>query len=205
MAGLDAIAQLKSDQEANIDSIANSLLEDKEKADRAQALEGLTGQEKELEEAVNSGTFDIRGPLGQAFARSTDSKSEAYKSLRGWAAKRESRKQWAEARLENVIPHKGAEDDGEGVPLEARKVHVHPQGMGGGGLGRERVRGGEATRYGMLAARRRYGTSEHPYAARRLFVGASRQGRDVGADLRVDDFGDFEPDGAEERGGGAAS
>lgn len=106
MKGLEKIAELKAGQEANIDNIANMLLRDQQQADRESAMKTLKGAEQDLLEAVEAVTFDIRGPLGQAFSRSGEAKSETYKSLRGWAARREFRAEWAKARLENVIPHK---------------------------------------------------------------------------------------------------
>lgn len=47
-----------------------------------------------LKEASHLG-FDMKTPLGQKFARSTEAKSEEYKALQGQDAKRAFRRSWA--------------------------------------------------------------------------------------------------------------
>eukprot|EP00969_Alexandrium_andersonii_P352587 15438003-Alexandrium_andersonii.AAC.1 len=63
----------------------------------------LTPHELRLKDAAESGSFDVRGPLGQAFSREASKDAEvmeAYGKCKTWASKREFRAKWASMKFE---------------------------------------------------------------------------------------------------------
>lgn len=88
-----------------LDELVKTLSKQQNKTETARILDSLEGGDRELYDAVQSKSFDMRSRLGQQWSRS-GAKTEEYKKLQGWQAKREFRQRWAESKLQVVIDNK---------------------------------------------------------------------------------------------------
>ena len=74
--------------------------------ERAKVISNLSDKDLDLYKAFQSGSFDLRGRLGQEWSKSSAAKSEEYRELKGQQLKKEFRAKWAKTKFEQVLQSK---------------------------------------------------------------------------------------------------